>query len=182
LAERMSILRSHGIVRAPERLACRDHGPWHYEQQILGFNYRMTDIEAALGMSQLARLDSYIERRNTLARRYDHALQGLPLQLPTVRRGNVSAFHLYVVRLKRDARPKTHRQVFEALRQQQIGVNLHYTPVHLQPYYRERGFVPGQYPEAEAHGQSAITLPLYAALTDQQQDQVIGALTQVLTN
>ena len=114
--------------------------------------------------------------------RYDVALQGLPLQLPTVESGNLSAFHLYVVRLKRDAISKTHRQVLDELREREVGVNVHYIPVHLQPYYRERGFAPGQYPEAEAHGESAITLPLYAALTNQQQDQVIRALKEVLTN
>jgi UDP-4-amino-4,6-dideoxy-N-acetyl-beta-L-altrosamine transaminase len=191
-AERMAMLRSHGITRDPARF--RSNGyvtenvpasqchpvPWYYEQQMLGYSYRMTDIQAALGASQLDRLDGYIGRRNALARRYDHALRGLPLQLPTVQPENQSAFHLYVVRLKRNATAKTHRQVFESLRQHGIGVSLHYMPVHLQPYYRERGFTQGQYPEAEIHGASAITLPLYSALTEQEQNQVIRALEQIL--
>ncbi len=180
LAEHMVMLRSHGITREASRLVDVSFGPWYYEQQMLGFNYRMTDIQAALGTSQLARLGSYIERRNVLAQRYDHALRDLPLQIPTVQEGNRSAFHLYVVRLKLNATDKAHRQVFESLRQRGVGVNLHYMPVHLQPYYRDRGFAPGQYPEAEAHGQEAITLPMYSSLTDQQQDQVVDSLYQIL--
>lgn len=180
LAERMAMLRSHGITREASRFVDASQGPWYYEQQMLGFNYRMTDIQAALGASQLARLGDYIERRNVLARRYDQALKDLPLELPTVQAINRSAFHLYVVRLKPNATDKSHRQVFESLRQRGIGVNLHYMPVHLQPYYRELGFASGQYPEAEAHGHEAITLPMYATLTDQQQDQVVDSLYQLL--
>ena len=199
LSERMTMLRSHGITRDPARIQGNSHGPaslesrppfghafqthvapWYYEQQLLGYNYRMTDLHAALGSSQLERLNEYIERRNALARRYDQALKGLPLQLPTVQPQNRSAFHLYVVRLTRNASAKTHRQVFEELRQRGIGVNLHYIPVHLQPYYRELGFAPGQYPQAEEHGATAITLPLYSALTDEEQDQVVLALKETL--
>ena len=117
-----------------------------------------------------------------LARRYDEALQDLPLQIPTVLPESRSAFHLYVVRLKLPGETTGHRRICDELRQMQIGVNLHYMPVHLQPYYRDLGFSPGQYPEAEAHGKSAITLPLYPAMTDQQQDQVIDALHRVLTH
>jgi UDP-4-amino-4,6-dideoxy-N-acetyl-beta-L-altrosamine transaminase len=179
LAERMIMLRSHGITRETSRFAHASLGPWYYEQQMLGFNYRMTDIQAAMGTSQLVRLCGYVERRNMLAQRYDHALRELPLQLPTVRAENRSAFHLYVIRLNPNATDKAHRHVFESLRQRGIGVNLHYMPVHLQPYYRDLGFAPGQYPEAEAHGQEAITLPMYSALTDQQQDQVVDSLHQI---
>lgn len=189
LAEHMAMLRSHGITRDPARFQStrRDEREnistpplWYYEQQMLGFNYRMTDIQAVLGMSQLGRLDTYIERRNVLACRYDHALKDLPLQLPNVQPENISAFHLYVVRLKRNSTDITHRQVFDELRRRGVGVNLHYMPVHLQPYYRKLGFTPGQYPQAEAHCDEAITLPLYPALTDQEQDQVISALQQIL--
>jgi len=180
LAERMAMLRTHGITRNPNKFMQPYAAPWHYEQQMLGFNYRMTDIQAALGASQLERLDKYIERRNALALRYDHALKGLSLQLPTIRPGNRSAFHLYVVRLKNNVPLKSHRQVFEQMRDQGIGVNLHYMPVHLQPYYRERGYSPGQYPEAEAHGAEAITLPLYSGLSEQEQDQVVSALKKAL--
>ena len=119
----------------------------------------MTDIQAALGISQLNRLEQYVERRNALARRYTGRLRGLPQQLPLVRQENVSAFHLYVVRLEASASTKTHQQVFDSLRQRGVGVNVHCMPVHLQPYYRDLGFVRGQFPESEAHGASAITLP-----------------------
>lgn len=180
LAERMAMFRSHGITRDASKFVQVAPGPWYYEQQVLGLNYRMTDIQAALGISQLERLDEYVERRNACARRYNHLLAGLPLRLPTVRAQNRSAFHLYVVRVKVDATAKTHRQIFDSLRQQGIGVNLHYMPVHLQPYYRELGFRSGQYPEAEAHGQEAITLPLYAALTEDKQDRVAAALKRAL--
>jgi dTDP-4-amino-4,6-dideoxygalactose transaminase len=192
LARRMAMLRSHGITRDPAWRQENQQGIenaqapqlrsalWYYEQQMLGFNYRMTDIPAALGTSQLQRLDSYIERRNALARRYDHALQDLPLQLPSIQPENRSAFHLYVVRLRRSELTKTRRQVFDELWQRGLGVNVHYMPVHLQPYYRELGFKQGQYPEAEAHGDEAITLPLYPTLTEQEQDQVIIALREVL--
>jgi UDP-4-amino-4,6-dideoxy-N-acetyl-beta-L-altrosamine transaminase len=187
LAERMAMLRSHGITRDPQRMRCatsHENGPprWYYEQQLLGFNYRMTDIQAALGTSQLARLDEYIERRNALAQRYDGALKDLPLQLPTMQPENRSAFHLYVVRLKRDATSKTHRQVFDELRKLGIGVNLHYMPVHLQPYYRDLGFSPGQFPHAEAHAESALTLPLFATLTDEDQQRVVDGLRRVLSD
>ena len=192
LAERMVMLRSHGITRDPVRFVTRTHGTaigiaserrppaWYYEQQLLGYNYRLTEIQAALGTSQLERLDQYIARRNELARRYDYELGSLPLQLPTIQAENNSAFHLYVVRLRRNVVRKTHREVFDELRQRGIGVNLHYMPVHLQPYYRDLGFTDGQYPEAEAYGESAITLPLYAGLTDAQQDRVVAAVKEVL--
>ncbi len=192
LAERMAMLRSHGIVRDPVHFRANHHGannisvsqrnrgPWYYEQQLLGFNYRMTDLQAALGTSQLKRLNENIERRNALAGLYTCALKTLLLQLPTVEPENRSAFHLYVVRLKRNTICKTHLQVFEELRQRGIGVNLHYIPVHMQPYYRDLGFSKGQYPQAEAHGDEAITLPLYPALTNHEQQLIINALTEIL--
>lgn len=176
LAERMTMLRTHGITRDVARFQDRDPTPWHYEQQMLGFNYRMTDIHAALGTSQLARLTHYVERRNMLARRYDVDLRNLPLLLPTIRPENRSAFHLYVVRMADSSPGKSHRQVYEELRSRGIGVNLHYAPVHLQPYYRQLGFNRGQYPDAEAYADTALTLPLYPTMTDSQQDSVVAAL------
>ena len=191
VATRMRMARSHGITREPSRLQLPDKAndraanapapaAWYYEQQSLGYNYRMIDLEAALGMSQLARIDSYVERRNALATRYHASLEDLPLQLPTIQDGNRSAFHLYVVRLKKGQNKESHRQLFDELRARDIGVNLHYTPVHLQPYYRALGFRRGQFPESEAYGESAITLPLYPAMTDEQQQRVIDALRELL--
>jgi UDP-4-amino-4,6-dideoxy-N-acetyl-beta-L-altrosamine transaminase len=183
LAESMTLYRSHGITRDARRF--RDAGSradppgWYYEQQILGFNYRITDLQAALGASQHDRLDGYVRRRNELARRYDRELSGLPLRLPVVLPGNLSAFHLYPVRVVEEGR-RTRRAVFDALRARGIGANLHYLPVHLQPYYRDLGFAPGMFPEAEAHGREAVTLPLYAAMSDAQQGEVIDALRAVL--
>lgn len=186
LAESMAMLRTHGITRDVKRMhgyrpeAGEPQTPpaWYYEQQMLGFNYRMTDLHAALGRSQLDRIHEYVQRRNELVRRYDQALQGLPLRLPVVLPGNLSAFHLYVVRLQ--GTKKTHREVFDEMRRRGIAVNLHYSPVHLQPYYRELGFRDGYCPEAEAHGREAITLPLYPTLSERDQDTVIAALREAL--
>jgi UDP-4-amino-4,6-dideoxy-N-acetyl-beta-L-altrosamine transaminase len=187
LADLMAMLRSHGITRDVKRMrgyqietgGTQMQPPaWYYEQLILGFNYRITDVHAALGSSQLNRIGDYVRRRNELARRYDAALRGLPLRLPVVQPGNVSAFHLYVVRLH--GAKKTHREVFDEMRLRGVAVNLHYAPVHLQPYYRELGFNDGYCPEAEAHGREAITLPLYPTLSEREQDIVITALREAL--
>jgi UDP-4-amino-4,6-dideoxy-N-acetyl-beta-L-altrosamine transaminase len=184
LATSMAMLRSHGITRDASRYVTapadgQSKPPaWYYEQQTLGFNYRLTDIHAALGMSQLDRLVANVNRRNELADRYHEAFRGLPLGLPHVREGNRSAFHLYVIRVTKGA--VEHRRVFDRLRVEGVGVNLHYRPVHLQPYYHDLGFRPGLCPEAEAFGESAITLPLYASLSDRQQDEVIAAVRRVV--
>jgi dTDP-4-amino-4,6-dideoxygalactose transaminase len=180
LGHRMRLARSHGITRDPTRFNSAtglSPGAWYYEQQLLGFNYRMTDIHAALGMSQLARLQENVKRRNELAERYSVRLQSLALRLPSVQAGNLSAFHLYVVRLKEAA---ARARVFEELRSHGVGANVHYTPVHLQPYYRALGFSEGQFPNAEAHGREALTLPLFPALTETAQDRVIQCLEQAL--
>jgi UDP-4-amino-4,6-dideoxy-N-acetyl-beta-L-altrosamine transaminase len=185
LAERMASFRTHGITRDSARFTfgtqpgITQAPPWYYEQHELGFNYRMTDIHAALGVSQVARLDEYVDRRNTLARRYDQLLADLPLELPFVLPENRSAFHLYVVRVN-GMTGGGHRAVFEALRAHGIGVNVHYLPVHLQPYYRSLGFRPGQFPVAEAHATSAISLPLYATLTERQQNKVVQRVREEL--
>ncbi len=176
LAETMALLRTHGITRDINRFLSPSRGTWYYEQQALGFNYRMTDIQAALGLSQLKRLDEFVERRNALAVRYTIGLSGLPLVMPTVLPGNRSAFHLYVVRLSRGAVGLSRDQLFEALRRRGIGVNLHYFPVHLQPYYRALGFGPGLFPQAEDYAEEAITLPLFPAMKECDQDLVIEAL------
>ena len=175
LATLMSMLRTHGITRDAALFKDAAAGAFHYEQQMLGFNYRMTDLHAALGASQMQRLEIYVERRNVLAQRYDAALKDLPLELPFVDSRNCSAFHLYVTRMARD-----RDLVFAELRSRGVGVNVHYTPVHLQPYYRDIGFGPGLCPEAEAHGREALTLPLYPTLTECQQDEVIQLLMEML--
>lgn len=176
LADRLALFRSHGITRDGARYEHPDPGPWYYEQHELGYNYRLTDIHATLGHSQLHRLDAYVERRNHLARRYDEQLAGLPIVRPTVKPGVRSAFHLYTVRMRPNAAPPTHADVFSAMRAGGVQANLHYIPVHLQPYYRRLGFGPGQFPEAEAHGREAITLPLYPTLPEAEQDRVIALL------
>jgi UDP-4-amino-4,6-dideoxy-N-acetyl-beta-L-altrosamine transaminase len=180
LASRMRMLRSHGITRDPGRFVGTAPESWHYEQQMLGFNYRMTDIHAVIGLSQLQRLSEYVERRNALARRYDSGLRGMPLQLPVVQPGTRSAFHLYVVRVKPESAGAERSRIFDDLRGRGVGVNVHYMPVHLHPFYTSRGFSRGQYPESEAYGDTAITLPLYPRLTDAMQDEVISHVALAL--
>lgn len=180
LAERMALGRSHGITRDPARMTHASDGPWYYQQVALGYNYRMTDVQAALGCSQLQRMDEYLDRRHAIARRYDGLLEGLPLKLPRRHPDDFSALHLYIVRLDLDRIGRSHREVFEALRAMDIGVNLHYIPVHLQPYYRAMGFDNGDFPQAERYYAEAITLPIFPALEESQQDRVVDALREAL--
>ncbi|MFL6534892.1 MAG: UDP-4-amino-4,6-dideoxy-N-acetyl-beta-L-altrosamine transaminase [Pseudomonas sp.] len=180
LAQRLQRLRSHGMTRDAEQMTEPSHGPWYYQQVELGFNYRITDLQAALGLSQLNKLDGFIARRRELAARYDRLLDGLPLTLPGLQADAESAWHLYVVRLRLEEISLSHRQVFEGLRAAGIGVNLHYIPVHLQPYYRDLGFAPGDYPRAERYYAEAISLPMFPSLSDEQQDYVAGQLQRLL--
>lgn len=179
LAQRMMELRSHGIVREVERFEQPVAGPWVYEQQYLGFNYRITDIQAALGLSQLHRLDEIVAERNDQLHRYRELLADLPVQLLQVPEDVLSSVHLAVIRLQK-VTAKQHRQVFEGLRAAGIGVQLHYSPVHLQPYYRALGFTEGQLPEAEAYGSSAISLPLFPGLEQSQIQYVSERLNSLL--
>ena len=181
LARRMASGRSHGVTRDPELLQLDDPGPWYYEQHTLGYNYRMTDINAALGLSQLGRLPAFIEQRRAIAQSYDEAFAQLPVTTPWQHPDAASAWHLYVVRIDPARASKPHRAVFEELRQGGIGVNLHYIPVYLQPYYRDLGFAPGHCPEAEAYYAQAISLPMFPTLTDEQQSKVVAALAQAVT-
>lgn len=174
---RARMIRSHGIVREKALLENATQGDWYYEQQALGFNYRMTDLQAALGCSQMARLASFLEKRQRLAARYDELLAGLPVCRQTQASGRRSAWHLYPVLLVDEP---TRRQVFDAMRSAGIGVQVHYLPVHLQPYYRQLGFAPGICPVAEAHGRRALSLPLYPALCDDDQARVVAALKEAL--
>lgn len=180
LAHRLQLLRSHGIVRDPARMTGPSHGAWYYQQVALGFNYRMTDVQAALGLSQLERLDEYVARRHALAKAYDAAFAGSPLTTPWQHPDSYSGLHLYVVRLRTGSVRCSHREAFDALRARGIGVNLHYIPVHTQPYYRSLGFRDGQFPEAERYYAEAISLPMYATLSDEQQQEVVRAVREVL--
>ncbi len=180
LAERMALLRSHGITRDPARMTHAPDGPWYYQQIELGYNYRMTELQAALGVSQMQRLHDYVHRRQALARRYDEHLADLPLTLPWQQPDGTSAWHLYIIRLKLDQIHRSHREVFETMRAQGIGVNLHYIPVPTQPYYRRMGFRPGDFPEAERYYAEAISLPMYPTMNEIQQDQVITSLREAL--
>lgn len=179
LAARMARLRSHGIER--DAASQEREGPWYYSQRELGFNYRMTDMQAALGLSQLARLDEYVAARRRLADRYDALLAGLPLATPGRDANAESAWHLYVIRLDDAVLANPGRRVvFERLRTAGIGVNVHYIPVHLQPDYRRLGFAPGDFPVAEDYYARAITLPLYPGLSDAEQDRVVAELKGAL--
>ena len=180
LAARMQLLRTHGISREPDRMEGSDQGSWYYEQVDLGFNYRMTDLQAALGLSQHNRLEEFVSRRRKIARTYDERLAELPLILPLQNCDTESAFHLYVIQIDSDSTLIARRTVFERLRKAGIGVNVHYIPVHTQPYYRRRGFRLGQYPEAEKYYSRAISIPMYAALETGAIDRVTAALREAL--
>ncbi len=180
LARAMRMVRSHGITSQNEYLTQVPEGPWHYEQQKLGYNYRMTDLQAALGLSQMKRLDAFVAQRNTFAEHYNKLLANLPLILPHVNPGQLCSFHLYVVRLPKDHRLLDHTTLFCALRQAGLGVNLHYRPVHLQPYYRQRGFAPGYCPNAEIYSQEAISLPLFPDMCIEDVERVSNELHRLL--
>lgn len=178
LAERMARLRSHGIIRDPGQMTDIPDGPWYYQQIELGYNYRLTDIQAALGLSQLERLGEFVERRRNLAGQYDVAFADTSTRPQAQCSDTVSAYHLYVVRVPADA----HSATFDALRQQGIGVNLHYIPVHLQPDYRQLGFSEECCPAAEAYYREAITLPLYPAMSTEDQSRVVEAVISRTTD
>lgn len=181
LANKMALLRSHGITRDPALMTHESDGPWYYQQVDLGFNYRMTELQAALGVSQMERLDEYVARRHQLAQRYDELLAELPIALPWQHPDSYSGLHLYVIRLQPSRIQKTHRQVFEILREQEIGVNLHYIPVHTQPFYQRMSFKVGDFPCAETYYSEAISLPIFQSMNFEQQDQVVAALYRVLS-
>jgi UDP-4-amino-4,6-dideoxy-N-acetyl-beta-L-altrosamine transaminase len=179
LYEKLVLSRSHGITRRPELMNEASHGPWYYQMLELGFNYRMTDLQAALGISQMKRLDEFVDKRRVIAKRYDQELAGLPLVLPWQHPNTFSAYHLYVICLNQ-ADEDQHKRIFEELRAAGIGVNLHYIPVHTQPYYRNLGFKVGDFPAAEAYYKSAISIPMYAALKREDQQYVIDKIKEVL--
>lgn len=181
LAGKMNLLRSHGITREPELMTHEPDGLWYYQQVDLGFNYRMTELQAALGLSQLDRLDEYVARRHELAKRYDSLLSTLPLTLPWQHPDSYSGLHLYVIRLNLCQISATHREVFESLREQGIGVNLHYIPVHTQPYYQQFGFKAEDFPEAMSYYDEAISLPLFPTMSESDQNKVVKVLSEVVS-
>lgn len=181
LAHKMSLFRSHGITRDEQYMTQVPDGPWYYQQIDLGYNYRMTELQAALGVSQMQRLDTYVARRHQLAKRYDQMLANLPVTTPWQHPDGYSGLHLYVVRLQLDKLAKLHRQIFDELRAHGIGVNLHYIPVHTQPYYQRMGFKTGDFLQAERYYAEAISLPMFQTLSDEQQNEVVQTLRKVLT-
>jgi UDP-4-amino-4,6-dideoxy-N-acetyl-beta-L-altrosamine transaminase len=177
LATRMQLFRSHGMTRDPLQMESPSEGGWYYEQIELGYNYRMTELQAALGLSQLQRLEAFVDRRHRIAQRYSDLLEGLPLQTQQPLADAYSALHLFPVRLRNASR---RTAVYDALRAAGIGANVHYIPVHLQPYYRRLGFNPGDFPCAEAYYAGAITIPMYPDLTEAMQDHVVRTLREAL--
>ncbi|MBE3654151.1 UDP-4-amino-4,6-dideoxy-N-acetyl-beta-L-altrosamine transaminase [Vibrio navarrensis] len=182
LSDKMTLLRSHGITRDPDQMDGESHGGWYYQQIDLGFNYRMTELQAALGVSQMNRLENFVNARHLLAERYNELLKALPVVLPYQLENTYSGLHLYVIRLQLDKLSLTHKEVFDALRDKGIGVNLHYIPVHTQPYYEKIGFREGDFPESEQYYREAISLPMFHAMTEKQQDEVVLALTNILNS
>ena len=180
LAEKMRRLRSHGITGDPALMTHSKDGLWYYQQIELGFNYRMSDLHAALGISQLKRLDEFIANRRSIAKRYDQALSGLSLQLPSKSKTNSedssSAYHLYIIRLQNSQGKSDRKILLEALRDKDVQAHVHYIPLHTQPYYQQFGFKEGDFPEAENYYSEAMTLPIYSAMSSIEQDTVVREL------
>lgn len=180
LIDRMALLRSHGITRNEGLMTQPSHGPWYYEQLELGFNYRMSDLGASLGLSQLQRLSEFVERRNEIAEKYDELLGDTSLILPPRNSSSLSSFHLYIVRVDGNNFPIGHKDLFRKLREGGIGVNLHYIPIYRHPYYKKLGFDPKLYPASELYYQTAISLPIYPSLTAEEQDAVVKEIQSPL--
>ena len=180
LYEKLIRLRSHGITRDARFMQGGSDGPWYYQQIDLGYNYRMTDLQAALGASQMDKLPAFLARRRELAARYDRLLSSLPLITPAQHPDTLSSWHLYVVRIDPKQTPVTRLALYEGLRQRQIFPQVHYIPVHMQPWYQSMGFKPGDFPESEHYYSGALSLPMYYGLTDSEQDRVIAALAEIL--
>lgn len=180
LANKMMKFRSHGITRVPEEMTVAPHGPWYYQQIDLGFNYRMTDLQAALGLSQMKRIDEFVTRRHEIARRYDELLADCWLTLPYQTKDSYSAFHLYIIRLKTDEAKFSHREIFDRLRNNGILVNLHYIPIYTHPYYESIGYNRADFPQAESYYSEAISIPMYATLTENEQQFVVDSIKKPL--
>ena len=182
LATKMGLYRSHGITRDQDEMTEISHGAWYYQQITLGYNYRMTELQAALGISQMMRLADFVATRHKIAERYNFLLKDLPVQIPFQLENTYSGLHLYVIRLKLDEISATHKDVFDELRANQINVNIHYIPVHIQPYYKAMGFRYGDFPASEKYYKEAISLPMYPGLSQSDQDKVVRVLTSSLAN
>ncbi len=180
LADKMKSLRSHGITRDKSLMTSVSEGDWYYQQIDLGFNYRMTELQAALGLSQMKRLDEFVARRHECKEYYDELLEGVPIVTPFQSPDCYSALHLYPILLDQAQINKPRQQVFKELRASKIGVNVHYIPVHMQPYYKDRGFKKGDFPESENYYKSVISIPLFQSLTKEMQDEVVGTLKSIL--
>lgn len=179
LSTKMGLLRSHGITRDADLMSFKPDGPWYYEQVTLGFNYRLTDIHAALGLSQFQRLDAFVQRRHQIASQYASLLADLPIEYQSNPKDYYSSMHLYVIRLQTEKMRKSHLQVFNELRSS-VLVNLHYIPVHLQPVYRNLGFNENDFPESEAYYKQAISIPCYPDLTDDDVKVVAEKLREII--
>ena len=181
ISRKLNLLRTHGITRDPKHMKKSEpDGPWYYEQISLGYNYRLTDIQAALGSSQLKRIDTFIKKRNSIAEKYNSILKGLPIELPKVEKNYYSAFHLYVVRLHLDQIQNSHEKVFEHMLEKGVGVNLHYIPIHLQPYYKNIGFKYGDFPCAEKYYAEAVSIPIFQDMQDNDIEYVAECLEDSL--
>ena len=180
LAEKMQLFRAHGITREPKLMTKKTEGGWYYQQVELGFNYRMNDLQAALGIAQMKRLDKFITIRHSLKQRYDELLKDLPLITPAQSSDSYSSLHLYPVQLKLEQLSKAHNQIFDELRKNGVGVNLHYIPIHMQPYFQNMGFKKGNFPIVEDYYSRAISIPIYQGLTTELQDKVVKVLKDLL--
>lgn len=180
LANKMTLLRSHGVTREPNQMTHEPDGPWYYQQIELGYNYRMTELQAALGFSQMQRLDEFVAHRHQLAAIYNEQLADLPITLPLQHPDSYSGLHLYVIRLQLDKIDKTQRQVFEELRAAGLGVNIHYIPIHIQPYYQQLGFKSGDFPNAESYYANAVSIPMFHGMKKEEYRHTINALFRVL--
>ena len=180
LSERMQLFRSHGVTRDPELMTKEAEGGWYYQQVDLGFNYRMTELQAALGVSQTQRLNEFVARRHVLQKRYDSLLSGLPIIRPYQDKHSFSALHLYPIQIDLNKVSKNREQIFNELRENGVGVNVHYIPIHTQPYYLQFGFKEGDFPNSESYYSRTISLPLFHAMTVEQQDEVCVVLKRVL--
>ena len=180
LAEKMQLFRAHGITREPKLMTKKTEGGWYYQQVELGFNYRMNDLQAALGIAQMKRLDKFITIRHLLKQRYHELLKDLSLITPAQSSDSYSSLHLYPVQLKLEQLSKSHNQIFDELRKNGVGVNLHYIPIHMQPYFQNMGFKKGNFPIVENYYSRAISIPIYQGLTTELQDKVVAVLKKIL--